>query len=177
MKKSLVAFAVVLTVVGSLSLLGLARSSTPSDSETVATITQIENDAVKADLAADASFYEKYLADDWTGGTSRGTWDSKQSIASDMKDSKNNKTNSREHQRSEGPRSRRCRDCHLQEHLRLVDQRAALRQDRPEHGYVPAGEWRLEAARGPQLAGGQVGTARSSVRGDARNIGTVPGGP
>ena len=27
-------------------------------------------------------------------GTSRGTWDSKQSIASDMKDSKNNKTNS-----------------------------------------------------------------------------------
>ena len=94
MKKSLVVFAVVLTVVGSLSLLGLAHSPTSQDSDVVATITQIENDAVKADLAADPSFYEKYLADDWTGGTSRGTWDSKQSIASDMKDSKNNKTNS-----------------------------------------------------------------------------------
>jgi len=94
MKKSLVVFAVVLAVVGSLSLLGLAHSPTSQDSDAVATITQIENDAVKADLAADASFYEKYLADDWTGGTSRGTWDSKQSIASDMKDSKNNKTNS-----------------------------------------------------------------------------------
>ena len=94
MKKSLVVFAVVLAVVGSLSLLGLAHSPTSQDSDAVATITQIEHDAVKADLAADPSFYEKYLADDWTGGTSRGTWDSKQSIASDMKDSKNNKTNS-----------------------------------------------------------------------------------
>ena len=94
MKKSFVAVGVVLTVVGSLSLLGLAHSPTSQDSDVVATITQIENDAVKADLAADPSFYEKYLADDWTGGTSRGTWDSKQSIASDMKDSKNNKTNS-----------------------------------------------------------------------------------
>jgi ketosteroid isomerase-like protein len=94
MKKSLVAFSLVLTVVGSLSLLGLAQSSTPSDSKAVATITQMENDAVKADLAADASFYEKYLADDWTGGTSRGTWDTKQSMLSDIKDSKNNKMNS-----------------------------------------------------------------------------------
>ena len=51
MKKSLVAFSVVLTVVGSLSLLGLAHSPTSSDSEAVATITQMENDAVKADLA------------------------------------------------------------------------------------------------------------------------------
>ena len=82
----------------------------------------MENDAVKADLAADASFYDKYLAEDWTGGTSRGTWDSKQSIASDMKDAKNNKTNSESISDLEGPRSRRCRDCHLQEHLRFVDQ-------------------------------------------------------
>ncbi len=94
MKKSLVGLAVVLTVVGSLSLLGLAHSPTSPDSDAVAAITQMENDAVKADLAADASFYEKNLADDWTGGTSRGTWDSKKSITSDMKDSKNNKTNS-----------------------------------------------------------------------------------
>jgi len=54
----------------------------------------MENDAIKADLAGDASFYQKYPADDWTGGTSRGTWDSKQSLASDVKDSQSNKTNS-----------------------------------------------------------------------------------
>src|ERR1044072_6765595 len=94
MKEWLVVFAVVLKVVGSLSLLGLAHSATSQDSDAVATITQMENDAVKADLAADASFYEKNLPNDGTEGTSRGTWDSKQSIASDMKDSKNNKTNS-----------------------------------------------------------------------------------
>ena len=94
MKKSFVAFSLALTAVASMAALAFAQSTTPSDSETVAAITQMENDAVKADLAADASFYEKYLAEDWTGGTSRGTWDSKQSIASDMKDSKNNKTNS-----------------------------------------------------------------------------------
>jgi len=41
-------------------LLGLAQSPTPSDSEAVATITQMENDAIKADLAGDASFYQKY---------------------------------------------------------------------------------------------------------------------
>jgi ketosteroid isomerase-like protein len=65
-----------------------------ADADTVAAITKLENDAVKADLANDSSFYEKTLADDWTGGTSRGTWDTKQSILADMKDTKNNKTNS-----------------------------------------------------------------------------------
>jgi len=34
------------------------------------------------------------LAEDWTGGSSRGTWDTKQSLLADMKDTKNNKTNS-----------------------------------------------------------------------------------
>jgi ketosteroid isomerase-like protein len=94
MKKSLVACSLALTAVASLTALAFAQSTAPSDSETVAAITQLEHDAVKADLAQDSSFYDRYLADDWTGGTSRGTWDSKQSIVADMKDTKNNKTNS-----------------------------------------------------------------------------------
>jgi uncharacterized protein (TIGR02246 family) len=60
----------------------------------VAAITKIENDIVKADLASDASFYANLVADDWTGGSSRGTWDTKDSLLADMKDTKNNKTNS-----------------------------------------------------------------------------------
>jgi ketosteroid isomerase-like protein len=48
----------------------------------------------KAVLANDSSFYERVLASDYTGGTSRGTWDTKPSILADMKDPKNNKTNS-----------------------------------------------------------------------------------
>lgn len=65
-----------------------------SDTDAVERITRLENEAVKADLAGDTSFYEKYLADDWTGGTSRGTWETKQSVLADLKDTKNNKTNS-----------------------------------------------------------------------------------
>ena len=94
MKKSFVACSLALTAVASMAALALAQSTTPSDSDTVAAITQLEHDAVKADLAQDSSFYDRYLADDWTGGTSRGTWDTKRSLVADMKDPQNNKTNS-----------------------------------------------------------------------------------
>jgi hypothetical protein len=57
-------------------------------------ITKVENEAIKAVLANDSSFYEKFLTSDYTGGTSRGTWDSKPTLLADMKDPKNNKTNS-----------------------------------------------------------------------------------
>ncbi len=91
--KKLLAFSLLVTVV-SLSSLAFGQGSTPSDPAAVAAITQLENDAVKADLSGDASFYQNYLADDWTGGTSRGTWDTKSSLMADIKDTKNNKTNS-----------------------------------------------------------------------------------
>src|SRR5690242_20353532 len=94
MKKPFAAFSLALAAVASVAALAFAQSTAPSDAETVAAITQLENDAVKADLAQNSSFYDRYLADDWTGGTSRGTWDSKQSLVADMKDTKNNKTNS-----------------------------------------------------------------------------------
>lgn len=45
-------------------------------------------------MANDSSFYEKFLASDYTGGTSRGTWDTKPSMLADMKDTKNNSTKS-----------------------------------------------------------------------------------
>jgi hypothetical protein len=60
-----------------------------SDADTVAAITKLENDAVKADLADDSGFYGKLLDDGWTGGTSRGTYDTKQSFLADMKNTKN----------------------------------------------------------------------------------------
>jgi ketosteroid isomerase-like protein len=94
MKKSYAAFSLLLTVAVALPSLVFSQGSKTADSDAVAAITKLENDAVKADLANNASFYENNLANDWTGGTSRGTWDTKQSILADMKDTKKNKTNS-----------------------------------------------------------------------------------
>jgi ketosteroid isomerase-like protein len=65
-----------------------------ADSSAVAAITQMENASVKADIAGDSSYIEKNYADNFTGGSSWGNWETKQAILADMKDSKNNKTNS-----------------------------------------------------------------------------------
>jgi len=78
-----------------LSPLAVAKKQSTSD-EAVAAITQFENDAVKADLAGDSTFFEKNYAEDWTGGFSGGTWTTKQSILADAKDTANNKMNSEE---------------------------------------------------------------------------------
>lgn len=69
------------------------NSSTANAAE-IAAITQMENAAVKADIAGDSSFVEKNYADNFTSGSSWGNWETKQSILADMKDSKQNKTNS-----------------------------------------------------------------------------------
>jgi len=94
MKKILALFAsiVVLAAVSSLA----AAKDQPTTSAAVAAITQFENDAVKADLAGDSSFFQKNYADNWTGGFSGGTWNTKESMLADMKDSANNKMNSEE---------------------------------------------------------------------------------
>lgn len=76
------------------TLLSATEPAPSADPDDASAITKLENDSVKADLSGDASFYETYLADDWTGGTSRGTWDTKQSMLDDMKDTANNKVNS-----------------------------------------------------------------------------------
>jgi len=83
MKKILALFAsiVVLAAVSSLA----AAKDQPKTSA-----------AVKADLAGDSSFFQKNYADNWTGGFSGGTWNTKESMLADMKDSANNKMNSEE---------------------------------------------------------------------------------
>lgn len=74
--------------------LGVIRAQTGGNAEAVAAITKIENEGVKADLANDKAFYQKYLAEDWTGGDSGGTWFTKADILKMSDDTKNNKTNS-----------------------------------------------------------------------------------
>ena len=91
--KSFVACALVLAVTAAAPVLLLSQVQKGNDSDAVAAITKFENDAIKAALGNDSSFYEKFLASDYTGGTSRGTWDTKPSTLADMKDTKNNKTN------------------------------------------------------------------------------------
>jgi hypothetical protein len=71
-----------------------AAKKQPTNDQAVAAITQLENDAVKANLAGDSSFVEKNYADDWTGGFSGGIWTTKESVLADAKDSANNKMNS-----------------------------------------------------------------------------------
>ena len=92
---------VILTVCASIVLLAVLSSSStakkqPTATDAVAAITQFENNAVKADLAGDSSFFEKGYADNWTGGFSGGTWTTKESMLADMKDSANNKMSSEE---------------------------------------------------------------------------------
>jgi hypothetical protein len=73
-----------------------AKDSPKDEAKVIAAITQLENDAVKADLAGDASFYEKNLADNWSGGDSNGTWYTKQELIANMKDTDKNKMDSEE---------------------------------------------------------------------------------
>jgi ketosteroid isomerase-like protein len=92
--KSFVACALALTVTAAAPVLVSGEGPKVTDSGAVAAVTAFEHDAIKAVLANDSTFYEKSLASDFTGGTSRGTWDTKSSMLADMKDTKNNKTTS-----------------------------------------------------------------------------------
>ncbi len=85
-----------------ISLLGIAlfarlsvtRAQTMDQTDIVTTISNLENDAVKADLAGDADFYQKVLAEDWTRGDSDGTYYTKAGLLKLMADTKDIKTNS-----------------------------------------------------------------------------------
>jgi len=92
--KSLLTLAAMATMF--LAVPAHAKESPKNDAKAVAAITQLENDAVKADLAGDASFYEKNLADNWSGGDSNGTWYTKQALITSIKDTDKNKMNSEE---------------------------------------------------------------------------------
>ena len=60
----------------------------------VAAITKLENDGVKADLAGDSAWPEKYIAEDWIGCDSGGIWYNKDDMRKMIADAKNNKYNS-----------------------------------------------------------------------------------
>lgn len=95
-KSTLVVLGLALAVTAfTVQAIGKKHGSTPGTDAT-ATITAMENASVKADKAGDSSFVEKNYADNFSGGSSWGNWETKQSILADMKDSKNNKTNSEE---------------------------------------------------------------------------------
>jgi Domain of unknown function (DUF4440) len=85
---------VSLVVVAIFAGLARGRAQSGSKADTVAAITKVENDGVKADLANDKTFYEKNLADDWTGGDSGGTWFTKSDMLKMMDDTAHNKMNS-----------------------------------------------------------------------------------
>jgi Domain of unknown function (DUF4440) len=74
--------------------LSVTRAQTGANADVVTAISNLENDAVKADLAGDAAFYQKVLAEDWTRGDSDGTWYTKAEVLKLMADTKNFKTNS-----------------------------------------------------------------------------------
>lgn len=61
-----------------------------------AAITQMERERIKADLASDSSWTKQNMAEDYTGGTSWGAWQTKQEILENLADTKNNKTSKRE---------------------------------------------------------------------------------
>jgi len=80
----------VLCLVLSLALLGLSRSH-DKDAATVATITKLINDDVKASLAGDTNFVKINYVDGYVEGTSLGTWMTKKQFL----DTSNNSVNSR----------------------------------------------------------------------------------
>lgn len=94
MKKTMLT--VLASIIVLVALSSIAAAKKQPTTAAVAAITQFENDAVKADLAGDSSFFQKNYADNWTGGFSGGTWNTKESMLADMKDSANNKMNSEE---------------------------------------------------------------------------------
>ena len=83
-----------LVVVAMLAGLTATWAQTGAKADAVAAVTKLENDGVKADLANDRAFYEKVLADDWTGGDSGGAWYTKAELLKLYDDPEHNKTSS-----------------------------------------------------------------------------------
>ena len=66
----------------------VTRAQTGATADVVTTISNLENDAVKADLAGDPVFYQRVLAEDWTRGDSDGTYFTKAVLVNLMADTK-----------------------------------------------------------------------------------------
>src|ERR1700731_5228937 len=83
-----------LCVIALFAGLSVTRAQTAAKTDVVTAISNLENDAVKADLAGDADFYQKVLAEDWTRGDSDGTYYTKAGLLKLMADTRDIKTNS-----------------------------------------------------------------------------------
>jgi len=81
-------------VIALLAAMGVVQAQTGANADAVAAVTKLENDTVKADLANDKAFYQRVLAEDWSGGDSEGKFFTKADILKLTDDPKNNKTNS-----------------------------------------------------------------------------------
>jgi hypothetical protein len=74
--------------------LSVTRAQTAANADLETAISNLENNAVRADLAGDAAFYQKVLAEDWTRGDSDGSYFTKGVLLKLMADTENIKTNS-----------------------------------------------------------------------------------
>ncbi|HEY3620620.1 MAG TPA: nuclear transport factor 2 family protein [Candidatus Sulfotelmatobacter sp.] len=83
-----------LLVIALFAGLSVTQAQTAAKADAVTAVSNLENDAVKADLAGDSGFYQKTLAEDWTRGDSDGTFYTKADLLGLMADTNNIKTNS-----------------------------------------------------------------------------------
>ena len=83
-----------LSIIGLSAGLSVTRAQTGAKAAAETAIFNLENDAVKADLAGDPAFYRNVLAEDWTRGDSDGSYYTKAQLLGLMADSNNIKTNS-----------------------------------------------------------------------------------
>jgi len=93
--KSMFLLAVVLTA-GTFASTAFPQTQKSGHGGAVAEVTRLEQEGVKADLANDPSFVKQHYAEDYTSGSSWGTWDTKASVLKDMSDMQANKTNKTE---------------------------------------------------------------------------------
>ena len=83
-----------LLVIALFAQLSVTQAQTAAKTDAVTAVSNLENDAVKADLAGDSGFYQKTLAEDWTRGDSDGTYYTKPDLLNLMGDKNSIKTNS-----------------------------------------------------------------------------------
>ena len=75
--------------------LSVAQAQTATNADVTA-VSNLEKDAVKADLTGDPGFYQRVLAEDWTRGDSDGTYFTKATLLNLMADNNSIKTSSEE---------------------------------------------------------------------------------
>src|ERR1051326_9163523 len=86
-------FTMLTSLFAAAALIPLYAQPKMSNSDAVASITELENAQVKADRGNPRQFIEKNVADNFVGGTSFGDWETKPSMLKDA-DNPANKVNS-----------------------------------------------------------------------------------